>query len=283
MSDEPVAPPAALSPLDAANRVFAKTYESSREAAQDEVPVLVLMPGEVVLRRGAARSASPVFRASFAAAKDVAHIAVALFALTARDRHLSAESLERARGLRKHASQALDQLQDPALSSVSRSLFSVLELAAQFATEVVENRGASAEDRAAFASTVGPQLLRLTALATGEQIAELHRAVESLLAPLPSAERARVQVVVVGDHQARARSLGMQYFQRRLGEGPGEDERVTYGENIVDEEEALALVGTRRLDRVIAAAFFGDAKRLQRDVLGDAAKACLEQLDLPPL
>jgi len=63
-----------------------------------------------------------------------------------------------------------------------------------------------------------------------------------------------------------------------LREEPGADERVTYGENIDSEEEAFALVATRRLDRLIARAFFGEEKRLQRDVLGDAAKRCLEAM-----
>ena len=73
----------------------------------------------------------------------------------------------------------------------------------------------------------------------------------------------------------------MQYFQYRFREQPGADERVTYGENIGSEEEAVALVGTRRLDRLIARAFFGEEKRLQRDVLGDAAKRCLDAMHFP--
>ena len=63
----------------------------------------------------------------------------------------------------------------------------------------------------------------------------------------------------------------------------GSDEHVTYGENVSTEQEALALVGTRRLDKYIARAFFGDEKRLQRDVLGDAATRCLDRMDLPPI
>ncbi len=283
MSAAPTPNQSPPSALDAANQVFTEAYEQTRGQAQEEVPVLVLLPAEVVLRRGAARRAFPVFRASFFAAKNVAHITVALFALSVRDNRLSSGSLAQIKTLLEHATRALGQLDDPALRTVQESLAGLLESSVKFATKVVETGAASVEDRAAFARTVGPQVLALTALATGEQIAELHQAVEEALAPLSSIERARLQIVVVGDHQARARSLGMQYFQRRLGEAPGDDERVTYGENLEDEEEALALVGTRRLDRVIAAAFFGDAKRLQRDVLGDAAKACLERLDLPPL
>ncbi len=73
--------------------------------------------------------------------------------------------------------------------------------------------------------------------------------------------------MVTGNHQARARSLGMQYFRRRFAEPEGAEDRVAYAEGVEDPEEALALVGTRRMDREISAAFFGDEKHLQRDVL----------------
>ena len=73
----------------------------------------------------------------------------------------------------------------------------------------------------------------------------------------------------------------MQYFKRRFQEKPGTDQRVTYGENISDEAEAILLVATRRLDKQIAQAFFGDENRLQRDVLGDAAARCLDELGFP--
>jgi hypothetical protein len=75
----------------------------------------------------------------------------------------------------------------------------------------------------------------------------------------------------------------MQYFRRRLREPEGAEERVTYGEAVTDPDEALALVGRRRLDRAIALAFFGDAKRLQRDVLGDAVHEQLATLELAPI
>ena len=87
--------------------------------------------------------------------------------------------------------------------------------------------------------------------------------------------------MVTGDHQARTRSLGMQYFCRRLDEPADSEHRVTYAEGVSDEQSALALVGTRRLDRAVARAFFGDPQRLQRDILGDAAHALLAESKLP--
>jgi hypothetical protein len=60
-----------------------------------------------------------------------------------------------------------------------------------------------------------------------------------------------------------------------LGSRPGYDFLLA--------DEALALVGTRRMDIEIATAFFGDAKHLQRDVLGDAVEELLSQTELDPI
>lgn len=73
----------------------------------------------------------------------------------------------------------------------------------------------------------------------------------------------------------------MQYFAALVGEGEGTENRVTYGEAVSDEAGALALVGTERINRVIAGAFFGDPSRLQKDVLGDAVEQRLKTLELP--
>jgi hypothetical protein len=125
--------------------------------------------------------------------------------------------------------------------------------------------------------------LRLVDHATRLQLAALDAQVELAVRRMSERERAALQVVVTGDHQARERSLVLQYFQKRLGEHAGTEDRVSYAEGVSDEQQALALVGTRRLDRAIALAFFGDPKRLQRDVLGDSAHALLSSLELPPI
>ena len=128
---------------------------------------------------------------------------------------------------------------------------------------------------AAFATALGPRLLAATEEATGLQLDAFDEQVTKLLAHLTPDQRARFEVVVTGEHQARARSLGMQYFAKLCGERPGEEQRVAYAEGATTVDEALTLVGTRRLDRSIASAFFGDPRRLQQDVLGDAVAARL--------
>jgi hypothetical protein len=131
-----------------------------------------------------------------------------------------------------------------------------------------------------LARETGPMLLRLTEHATRARLAALHRAVEAELALMSGQERRALQVVIAGDHQARVRSLAVQYFQRRFDELPGADRRVTYAEGLDEPALALGLVGKRILDRDIAVAFFGDPARLQRDVLGDAAALLLDQARL---
>jgi len=75
----------------------------------------------------------------------------------------------------------------------------------------------------------------------------------------------------------------MQYFRKRLEEPEGAEDRVAYAEGVETADQAFALVGTRRMDARIAEAFFGDAKRLQRDVLGDAVKELLAKTELGPI
>jgi hypothetical protein len=128
---------------------------------------------------------------------------------------------------------------------------------------------------AALARTLGPLLLHCTRDATRLQLAALDHHATTLLSTLPAKERDALEVVVAGVHQARQRSLVVQYFARLLGEHPEAERRLSYAEGAGSVEDAIRLVGTRRLDRDIARAFFGDPFRLQRDILGDAAKELL--------
>ncbi|MET0658935.1 MAG: hypothetical protein ABW110_12335, partial [Steroidobacteraceae bacterium] len=83
--------------------------------------------------------------------------------------------------------------------------------------------------------------MRLTEHATRYELAVLHGTVETALSQLTAEQRARLEIIVAGAHQARARSLALPYFQRRLGERPGEERRVAYAEAAGSAEEAREL------------------------------------------
>jgi hypothetical protein len=233
------------------------------------------LPTELALHHRNARKLVPYSRPLFERAKAAAHIAVALFAYASEE-----SNRDRARaGIARLHAHIFAALEASGRSEPSDEIATLLKRCVAFAA-MAREQTLSESACAEFAKDAGPRILSITELATGEQIAGLHDAVEATLSQLSAVEQAELQVVVVGDHQARTRSLGMQYFKRRFGEGDT-DERVTYGENVTDEDEAISLVATRRLDQRIARAFFGDEHRLQRDVLGDAAKRCLDRMHFP--
>ena len=265
-------------PLDAVNKAFHQNYDAARSSAKRQGPVLVVIAGSLVLHRNCdpervERAFTPRI---YDVIKSAAHAPVAVYAALQRDDGSRARLLRSLETSLAASLESLDlEVQDV---EVARQMRDLLEHTLKFVS--------GASDAAAldtFAGQVGPLMLVLTDHAARYQLAALHQVAESLLGELTSEEKRTLRVVVLGVHQVRARSLVMQYFQRRLQEPEGAEERVTYAEGATTEEEALALAGTQRLDRAIATAFFGEAKRLQRDVLGDATKRLLAELDLPPL
>jgi len=264
-----------MTPLVAGNEVFHDAYSGAQHGVRGQVPILVVLPTEIALHHRNERNVVPYSRPWFDRAKTAAHIAVALFAYTSPESKPEAARAGIARLLAEiSAGPEVSAPSDP-----GDEIAALLARCVAFA-QMARERTPPESVRAEFASDAGPRILRITELATCEQVAGLHEAVEKTLGQLSAGDQAALQVVVVGDHQARTRSLGMQYFKRRFREGDT-DERVTYGENVTDEEEAISLVAKRRLDQRIALAFFGDEHRLQRDVLGDAAKRCLDGMHFP--
>jgi hypothetical protein len=85
--------------------------------------------------------------------------------------------------------------------------------------------------------------------------------------------------VICGAHQARRRELTRQFFERWLREAFGDSDyvchRLLYAEDRESVDEALELVATRLVDARIAERIFGDATRLDEDVLGQAGMSVM--------
>jgi hypothetical protein len=279
-------PPRAGGPFDGVNDGFHAAYDGARNEAKLDVPVFVVHGDSLfVFRRGERRELALTPRV-FHVIKSAAHAPVAIFAALHREGngHGNTDSL------REHVVASLASLASLAAEHEADretvlAIGEILDASLAFLDGVLGSaaRRPTSAELDTFARATGPQLLHMTTLATRVQLTALHEVVEKALAELDSQERRGLQVVVTGDHQARVRSLGMQYFRKRFGEADGAEERVTYAEGVDDVDEALRLVGTRRLDGAIAKAFFGDAKRLQRDVLGDAVHALLLETVLAPI
>ncbi|MET0284145.1 MAG: hypothetical protein ABW352_06735 [Polyangiales bacterium] len=277
----PPARPGVGGALDELDDEFHAAYERSCAQVAMDMPVFVVLANDLVLLHGEQRRAWSFSPRAYHVLKEVAHVPLALFSsLGALDREPPEHALGR--------SHALLQWIGKAERELDRALFddeTVRELESVLARSASSLRAEPLTPAALrqLAHDTGPSLRRMIERATALQLDALHEHVEAALRELSREQIERLQVVVTGNHQARIRSLPMQYFRARLREPEGEERRVTYAEAVSSEQEALALLGTRALDRAIADAFFGDPTRMQRDLLGDAAHDLLAELDLRPI
>lgn len=273
----PPAQPSVGPALDSINRDFHAAYAGQRAVAEQDHAVFVILSDELVVLHRAQRRAFPIAPPSFHAIKSIAHAPIAAFALLLR---ASDDRDSKLRALRGRLIEARAELHQPELADARSDLELVIATTVALLDSVLDGSASENAD-AIFAHRIGQVLLRLTSAATALQLRRLHEQTEHAFDTLAPEEHAFVHVVVAGAHQARARSLAMQYFQMRFNESPGAEWRVTYAEAASSERAALELVGTQRLDRRIAHAFFGDARRLQRDILGDSAAQLLKEWKAP--
>ncbi len=273
--------------LDDLNATFHAFYDEASGDQQPVAPVFVVLADSLVVFRADQRTERTLHSQVFHDIKSVVHVPIAIFSLLARR---DAAGTGHVDGSHRPA---LDSLRSGALASCQKletlprearpDADAVLRSSAKFLDRALSATAVSRSELEAFAGEMGPVLLRLTEHATRARLAALHQAVEAELASMTVEERAALQVVVAGDHQARVRSLAVQYFQKRFDEPSGADRRVAYAEGLEDPALGPALVRKRILDREIAAAFFGDPARLQRDVLGDAAALLIANSRLEPI
>ena len=93
---------------------------------------------------------------------------------------------------------------------------------------------------------------------------------------------AGLYVVICGAHQPRYREAACQYFGRLLHEPEGSaaerEDRLVYGEGLCDVDAALDLLARHIVDQRASNLLFGDRRRLQEDLLADAAATEVRKL-----
>jgi hypothetical protein len=93
---------------------------------------------------------------------------------------------------------------------------------------------------------------------------------------------AGLYVVICGAHQPRYREAACQYFGRVLhqpeGSGAEREDRLVYGEGLCDVDSALDLLARHIVDQRASNLLFGDRRRLQEDLLADAASTEVRKL-----
>ena len=128
--------------------------------------------------------------------------------------------------------------------------------------------------------------LETAELAVCIELEQLHALLTRWRNDLGEKRWAGMYVVICGAHQPRYREAACQYFGRLLHQAEssaaeGED-RLVYAEGLCDRQAALDLLARHIVDQRASNLLFGDRRRLQEDLLADAANTEVRKL-LPNL
>jgi hypothetical protein len=124
--------------------------------------------------------------------------------------------------------------------------------------------------------------LETAQLAVCIELEQLHALLPRWRNDLGEKRWAGMYVVICGAHQPRYREAACQYFGRLLHQAEssaaeGED-RLVYAEGLCDIQAALDLLARHIVDQRASNLLFGDRRRLQEDLLADAATAEVRKL-----
>jgi len=267
-----VAAPDALTEL---NKQFRASYAAARaDVLRGSYPVLVYDGLKLVLLvDGRRRLEGGALPAVYHRLKALAHLPFTIhLELRGFDGALSDERHTRLVELRKLLAAVEAEMRSYEFGPYSPERQRELLLkSAEFVDQVIGERRCTATQLAEFATTLGPLMHENTLAAAEVELGHYHREIDGWLGDLPDEERRRLRVVVCGSQMPRAGHRIVQLAAAMLGES-GEGARIVYAEAIYEEERALNLLGTHRLDAESAAAFFGDATRLDRDILAAGAR-----------
>jgi hypothetical protein len=268
-----LAPLRAEDPQAAFNTLFRESYAQAKAASQMRAgPVLIVAGDRLMLYRNGAQSAQAGVRpAQYHRLKAVAHVPLALQVLFTGP----AVELDRIRTLRALAAQARAELGLWCGGALRDRQARILEACLQVLDDRLSPGGLAPGQLAAFTGRMGPLVLANAADAAGLELEELDRQVAVWRRAMAEAEWRALRVVISGSHMAREGEVTLQYFCRLLGE-PGEGGRVVYAEGLWQPRDALDLLATHEVDGAAGAAFFGDPRRLHRDILADGAAAWLD-------
>jgi hypothetical protein len=267
--------------LEELNKLARAAYQKARERSLARTGPIVLFDADhLVLRYGLVREQARVTPRLYHDLKTIGHVALGLHSLVVDhlDRPLPPDRLFDVRALRDRALKAGAVLPRRGLSPAQLDRHQrIIRQSVAFADSALSSGRASEKGLRAFCAGVRPLLDASASDAAKLQLDGLHRQMMAWKKKLSADEWKRLKVVVMGSAQPRRDHTAVQYFARLLGE-KGEGPRIVYAEATFDEARALNVLGNKLVDLRVGADFWGEPLRLERDLIGQAARAYLDEL-----
>jgi hypothetical protein len=267
--------------LTALNDTFRTTYRETRTWRLSRLdPVIVVQFDDLHLVRAGQVRTEKFTPAIYHEYKAIAHIPLSLYAKLAPlpGRPFEKPTLE-------WLTMYLKQLQAAGASLDGRPGWTPEQLrlhkkivadSLAFIEKIARAEEVADEELTAYTRAMRPLVLASADAAAKAQLDGLHALVNKWRAEL-GPRWTHVDVVVLGPKQPRPGNVQYEYFRRAMGPG-AEGRRLWYAEGVFDRESGLNLLGTILIDRGASLAFFNEPKRLERDLLADAAARHLDRL-----
>ncbi len=267
-----------VDPLVSLNQTFRSWYAAEKVRREEHPGPVVMVKGDVlVFLTGGGRKEVRLIPAEYHRLKADSHIPLALEVRLGprRGTPLAPEDLEALRAYRDRLPLALLELRNevPDGPGKSRSL-AIVSASEALLDEVLDQKQVSAAGLRRYLRAMSPLVLFQAKEAAALELGSLDAAMQAWRRELRPEEWCGFHVVVMGAHMAREQEIAMQYFLKLTGEKQ-EGGRVVFLEGQWDESKALDLLATHLVDGDVGRDFFGDTRRMHRDLLSDAAKEWL--------
>ncbi len=272
------------------NRGFHEHYDRLRDAERSSFgaarPALVVGGAKLAWRQGGRATEYAVQGERYHALKAIAHVPVGLVSLLAAGAPGALDGRERAalaetKGLLAAAEASLGAAPlDAASAAGARRLFAASGALVDEA--LAEGRRPTEARLRAFGRAVREDLEANLAAAAGAQLEALDDAVRAIRRAAGERAWADAVVVVRTSHQARAREIAVQYFERllveRAAEGAAGEGRLVVLEAPSGRGRPEDLAADHFVDRRLSDLLFDDPAFLQRDAVGRYAGPHLDRL-----
>jgi hypothetical protein len=279
-------------PFAAFNAGFHESYtrlvEQVLAQLGDSVPVLVLIGDGATLLCGGGEKREQVIAARYHELKSIGHLAFGIQLTlmangTGHLTELTANELHQRRAQIREAQAAVDAWSAGASSSTTMKAPDELLCRARTLVDRVLAEGGVDFDRLKeHIRALAAHALETAQLAVCIELEQLHALLGRWRNELGEKRWAGLYVVICGAHQPRYREAACQYFGRLLHEGDGSaaerEDRLVYAEGLCDVDAALDLLARHIVDQRASHLLFGDRRRLQEDLLADAANAEVRKL-----
>ena len=279
-------------PFSAFNIGFHETYtrlvEQVLAQLGESVPVVVLIGDDATLLCDGGEQREEVIPARYHELKALAHLAFGVqLTLMAngsgRLTELTANELHEKRAQIREAQAAANSAFSTSTVTITPKAPAELLCRARTLVDRVLSEGVVDFERLhEHVRALASHALETAQLAVCIELEQLHALLGRWRNDLGEGRWAGLYVVICGAHQPRYREAACQYFGRLLhqpeGYGAEREDRLVYGEGLCDVNAALDLLARHIVDQRASNLLFGDRRRLQEDLLADAANAEVRKL-----